>query len=101
MRDGDDEFGLARSGLPVTLAAPVRVDDDGVAHVVVDRDGVMERFTVVADGARRWVDGRDGQTVVDVVPRHSEPGAGRAEGSLVATMPGGRSAGCSSPPATR
>ena len=43
---------------------------------------------MVADGVRRWIDGRDGQTVLDVVPRHPEPTAGSAEGSLVATMPG-------------
>ncbi|WP_193615384.1 biotin carboxylase N-terminal domain-containing protein [Desertimonas flava] len=88
VRDGDDEFVLRRSHLPVILAAPVGIDADGLAHVTVERDGVREQFTVVGDGPRRWVDGRQGHLTVDVVPRHPEPSIGGAEGSLVATMPG-------------
>ena len=88
---------------PVTIAyrlgrdGHVTVDGDAVTlhlvastpdEVVADVDGVRHRLGVGRDAERRFVDSPDGHLAVTVLPRHPEPGAGAAAGSLVAPMPG-------------
>ncbi|MGH9270663.1 MAG: biotin/lipoyl-containing protein, partial [Ilumatobacteraceae bacterium] len=57
-------------------------------RVVVDLDGVRRTFCVARDGAVRHVDAADGHVAFVVLPRHPEPDAALAAGSLVAPMPG-------------
>ncbi|MGH9272136.1 MAG: acetyl-CoA carboxylase biotin carboxyl carrier protein subunit, partial [Ilumatobacteraceae bacterium] len=57
-------------------------------RVVVKRDGVRHTFGVGRDGAHRHVDAADGHVTFTLLPRHPEPDALLAAGSLVAPMPG-------------
>ncbi|CAN5858684.1 biotin carboxylase N-terminal domain-containing protein [soil metagenome] len=69
-----------RVDLAVVEATPERV--------VIERDGVRRTFGVARDGAVRHVDAEDGHVTFVVIPRHPEPDAELAAGSLVAPMPG-------------
>jgi len=62
--------------------------DVGPEQVVADIGGVRRHFTVGRTGDNRHVDGPDGHVTWRVVPRHPDPAAGVAAGSLVAPMPG-------------
>ena len=88
-RHGADEVVVRESDLSAALAQPVTTDPDGLAHVVLDRDGHRLPYTVHRDGDRLQIDGPRSHVVVEAVPRHPEPATAAARaGSLTATMPG-------------
>jgi acyl-CoA carboxylase subunit alpha len=75
---------LSVDGTPVGPTV-VRAD---AAVVVFDDVGLRRTFRVGRDGAERYVDAADGHVRFTVLPRHPDPGAALAAGSLVAPMPG-------------
>ena len=80
--DGDE------LGCTVATAAPDRV--------VLDELGHRRTFRIGRVGDQRFVDGEDGHVTMTVLPRHPEPGAALAAGSLVAPDAGQRRCACSS-----
>jgi propionyl-CoA carboxylase alpha chain len=56
--------------------------------VVLDDHGLRRTFRIGRDGDIRFVDADDGHVTFTVLPRHPDPGASLAAGSLVAPMPG-------------
>ena len=56
--------------------------------VELEIDGVRQHLAVTQDGALRHVDAPSGHVTFTVLPRHPEPDASSAAGSLVAPMPG-------------
>ncbi|HWJ67907.1 MAG TPA: biotin carboxylase N-terminal domain-containing protein [Nocardioides sp.] len=60
----------------------------GPAEVVLDVDGVRRRYEVAITGNRIDVDGPDGHTALERVPRFVDPSSQVAAGSLLAPMPG-------------
>ncbi len=61
---------------------------DGPRVALRFADGVVRRFTVVADGARRRVRDLDGASLCIEAPRFPDAEADAAEGGAVAPMPG-------------
>ena len=51
-------------------------------------DGVVRRYRVHRVGPTIWVDGPDGSSALQEVPRFSVPGSQLAAGALVAPLPG-------------
>ena len=68
--------------LPVTILV---AEPHGVE---LEIDGVRQHLAVTQDGALRHVDAPSGHVTFTVLPRHPEPDASSAAGSLVAPMPG-------------
>ena len=75
---------LSVDGEPLD-AVVVDADRDGV---VLEVDGVRRRFPVGRDGDHRHVDADDGHVTFRLLPRHPDPTAELAAGSLTAPMPG-------------
>ena len=60
----------------------------GESRVVLEQDGLRTSYDVVVSGDRVDVDGPDGHTALERVPRFVDPATQVAEGSLLAPMPG-------------
>ena len=84
-------YRLGRGGFVSIDGERLDVGDPGVPSpnvVELEVGGVRHRLAVTRDGARRYVDAGDGHVTFTVLPRHPEPDAAAAAGSLVAPMPG-------------
>jgi propionyl-CoA carboxylase alpha chain len=57
-------------------------------QVDLEVDGVRRTYEVAVAGGQTWVDSALGSTGLREVERYPDPGAGLAEGALVAPMPG-------------
>jgi propionyl-CoA carboxylase alpha chain len=75
---------LSVAGEPIGPTV-VRADPD---TVVLDDLGLRRTYRVGRDGDQRFVDADDGHVTFRLLPRHPDPDAALAAGSLVAPMPG-------------
>ncbi|GAA4513936.1 biotin carboxylase N-terminal domain-containing protein [Brevibacterium yomogidense] len=73
--------------LPVGIET-VSVGDAGPDVVVLEVDGVAQRFTVTRGGEDVFVGSPRGHVALREEPRFVEPGAAKAPGSLLSPMPG-------------
>ncbi|MET0326888.1 MAG: biotin carboxylase N-terminal domain-containing protein [Ilumatobacteraceae bacterium] len=83
-------YRLGRTGRIVVDDEPLDVTVVSTApdEVVFEVAGVRHRYGVGRDDDRRFVDADDGHATFTVLPRHPDPTATIAAGSLVAPMPG-------------
>jgi len=83
-------YRLGRRGHLTVDGTPLgaRVVSATPERVVLDDLGLRRTYRVGRVGDLRYVDADDGHVTFTVLPRHPEPGAAAAAGSLVAPMPG-------------
>ncbi|GAA4833221.1 biotin carboxylase N-terminal domain-containing protein [Actinomycetospora corticicola] len=87
----DVAYSFRRSGLEVAVDGE-RLDlglvSASPAEVVLTQDGVRRTYRIHRAAGRTFVDGPDGSSAFDDVPRFADPNAVAHAGSLLAPMPG-------------
>ncbi len=84
----DIDYRIDRAGCRVVGFPDLRVVSADPDAVVLDRDGLRQRFAVSRHGSRCWVDGPDGSARFELLARFDEAAGQPPGGSLLAPLPG-------------
>jgi acyl-CoA carboxylase subunit alpha len=87
-RDIEVRYRFGRAGLEVENRPDLTLVDADAGQVVLDLDGLRQRWTVGRFDDRVVVDGATGSAELQRVPRFRDPSARVPEGALRAPMPG-------------